>query len=107
MRISDLSSDVCASDLFAVFSAMVSTLSVGDEIVIFEPAWPAYRDCANFIGVKVKAIKTTVEQKWDLDLEELEKMITPNTKMIVLRSEERRVGKECVSTCRSRCWPYN
>src|SRR3546814_12093379 len=22
-----------------------------------------------------------------------------------LRSEERRVGKECVSTCRSRCWP--
>src|SRR3546814_16142670 len=21
-------------------------------------------------------------------------------------SEERRVGKECVSTCRSRCWPY-
>src|SRR3546814_11763771 len=22
------------------------------------------------------------------------------------RSEERRVGKECVSTCRSRWWPY-
>src|SRR3546814_12918729 len=22
------------------------------------------------------------------------------------RSEERRVGKACVSTCRSRCWPY-
>src|SRR3546814_20024689 len=24
-----------------------------------------------------------------------------------VRSEERRVGKECVSTCRSRWWPYN
>src|SRR3546814_20633132 len=24
-----------------------------------------------------------------------------------IRSEERRVGKECVSTCRSRCSPYN
>src|SRR3546814_14530699 len=23
------------------------------------------------------------------------------------RSEERRVGKECVSTCRFRWWPYN
>src|SRR3546814_11352634 len=23
-----------------------------------------------------------------------------------MRSEERRVGKECVSTCRSRWWPY-
>src|SRR3546814_16169737 len=24
-----------------------------------------------------------------------------------VRSEERRVGKECVSTCRYRWWPYN
>src|SRR3546814_20556528 len=24
-----------------------------------------------------------------------------------IRSEERRVGKECVSKFRSRCWPYN
>ena len=78
---------------FAVFSAMVSTLSIGDEIVIFEPAWPAYRDCANFIGVKVKAIKTTVEQKWDLDLKEVERMITPNTKMIVLNSPNNPTGK--------------
>jgi aspartate aminotransferase len=78
---------------FAVFSAMVCTLSVGDEMIIFEPAWPAYRDCANFIGVKVKAIKTTVEQKWDPDLEELEKMITPNTKMIVLNSPNNPTGK--------------
>src|SRR3546814_13376458 len=26
---------------------------------------------------------------------------------IPARSEERRVGKECVSTCRSRWWPYH
>ena len=78
---------------FAIFSAMVSTLSVGDEIIIFEPAWPAYRDCAGFIGVKVKAIKTTVEQKWDLDLNELERMITSNTKMIVLNSPNNPTGK--------------
>ncbi|MFZ0357031.1 MAG: aminotransferase class I/II-fold pyridoxal phosphate-dependent enzyme, partial [Nitrososphaeraceae archaeon] len=71
---------------FAVFSAMVSALSVGDEVIISEPAWPAYRDCANFIGVKVKAVRTNVHQNWDLDLSQLEQMITPNTKMIVLNS---------------------
>src|SRR3546814_13702018 len=27
--------------------------------------------------------------------------------LVAGRSEERRVGKECVSTCRSRCSPYN
>src|SRR3546814_20969197 len=26
---------------------------------------------------------------------------------LALRSEERRVGKECVSTCSSRWWPYH
>lgn len=78
---------------FAVFSAMVSTLSVGDEVIISEPAWPAYRDCANFIGVKVKAVRTNVYQNWDLDLSQLEQMITPNTKMIVLNSPNNPTGK--------------
>jgi len=78
---------------FAVFSAMVSTLSVGDEVIISEPAWPAYRDCANFIGVKVKAVKTNVDQNWDLNLDQLEQMITPNTKMIVLNSPNNPTGK--------------
>src|SRR3546814_16674536 len=27
--------------------------------------------------------------------------------VVFQRSEERRVGKECVSTCRSRWWPYH
>ncbi len=78
---------------FAVFSAMASTLSMGDELIIFEPAWPAYRDCANFIGAKVKAIKTTVEKKWEPDLNELEELITPNTKMIVLNYPNNPTGK--------------
>jgi aspartate aminotransferase len=78
---------------FAVFSAMVSILSVGDEVIISEPAWPAYRDCANFIGVKVKAVKTKVHQNWDLDLSQLEQIITPNTKMIVLNSPNNPTGK--------------
>ena len=72
---------------------MVSTLSIGDEVIISEPAWPEYRDCANFIGVKVKAVKTNVNQNWDLDLDQLEQMITPNTKMIVLNSPNNPTGK--------------
>jgi aspartate aminotransferase len=78
---------------FAVFSAIVSNVSIGDEIIISEPAWPAYRDCANFIGVKVKAIRTNLEQKWDLDLDQLDQLITSNTKMIVLNSPNNPTGK--------------
>ena len=31
----------------------------------------------------------------------------PREKRVEIRSEERRVGKECVSTCRSRWSPYH
>src|SRR3546814_11847538 len=33
--------------------------------------------------------------------------IGPKRTGTIGRSEERRVGKECVSTCRSRWWPYH
>src|SRR3546814_15273529 len=33
--------------------------------------------------------------------------LSPHADIVVFRSEERRVGKECVSTCRSRCSPYH
>src|SRR3546814_15750387 len=34
-------------------------------------------------------------------------IIVTHTPDVLNRSEERRVGKECVSTCSSRWWPYN
>src|SRR3546814_19769576 len=34
------------------------------------------------------------------------KSIDPLSIHSAMRSEERRVGKECVSTCRCRWWPY-
>src|SRR3546814_11334726 len=44
-------------------------------------------------------LHAAIEQAWSYAPERL----TVNTN--TLRSEERRVGKECVSTCRSRCSP--
>src|SRR3546814_10535586 len=37
----------------------------------------------------------------------ISKLLTPMRKVSISRSEERRVGKECVSTCRSRWSPYH
>src|SRR3546814_15032207 len=42
-----------------------------------------------------------------LDEQDLAGMSTLQVNDLVDRSEERRVGKECVSTCRSRWWRYN
>src|SRR3546814_1988573 len=78
MRISDWSSDVCSSDLLAkrqVYWALVVGV-------------PSIED--GIIDLPLGKQPGTGGEKMHVDKE---------------RSEERRVGKECVSTCRSRWSP--
>src|SRR3546814_13660304 len=83
MRISDWSSDVCSSDLVRI---------QGDEI-----------------AVRARLRKTEI-YSGHADHDELLAWLRdrlPVRRGLILRSEERRVGKECVSTCRSRWSPYH
>src|SRR3546814_4629961 len=89
MRISDWSSDVCSSDLFdflrdgptLVYSSLLTRNS---SKALFGQASIDLSD-AVIDGLK---LNLGYRHTWD-------------------RSEERRVGKECVSTCRSRGPPYH
>src|SRR3546814_2341614 len=87
MRISDWSSDVCSSDLFLPRFARRGLVP---EIVdlIPETSW-----CASLANILAPA-------SWKL-------LRDAATIYAGGRSEERRVGKECVSTCRSRWSPYH
>src|SRR3546814_5029833 len=84
MRISDWSSDVCSSDL-AKFKGtrkeelLVAIFQLDCSICLVKPY------CLQFATVIYKYSSSQLDT----------------------RSEERRVGKECVSTCRSRWSPYH
>jgi len=78
---------------FSVFSAIASLVKPGQEIIAIEPAWPAYKECADFIGAKTQILKTTLEQKWTPDTRHLEEMINPGTKIIVLNYPNNPTGK--------------
>jgi aspartate aminotransferase len=78
---------------YAVYLAITTLLNPGDEIIIFEPAWPAYRDCAENAGIKVRTIKTTLENKWEPPIEQVKEVINSNTKMIVLNYPNNPTGK--------------
>jgi aspartate aminotransferase len=78
---------------FAVFCAISSLLNYGDEIINIEPSWPAYKECADFIGAKTRVLKTTLEDKWAPNLKMLENLININTKMIVLNYPNNPTGK--------------
>src|SRR3546814_13797056 len=114
MRISDWSSDVCSSDLedgcFAVnpngridsAEALVDALKTSPEELRFGFAVAAGHQwhvamavLAEAIGADITKVRATV---FDSGGKAVAALLGEHTDV---RSEERRVGKECVSTCRS------
>src|SRR3546814_10907422 len=80
MRISDWSSDVCSSDLFNKTSLRAN-------------GWNTTR--------------TFGDRRQKITIKKMNWTILSPKRCKLRRSEERRVGKECVSTCRSRWSPYH
>src|SRR3546814_6547274 len=102
MRISDWSSDVCSSDLNACHA---------HDLVMGQPGKFPQRPyhCVERIGdaddksVRRIGLDALTHGLHDLQID-AQQVIAAHAR---LRSEERRVGKECVSTCRSRWSPYH
>jgi|RhiMethySRZTD1v2_1073278.scaffolds.fasta_scaffold00046_52 aspartate aminotransferase len=78
---------------FALFSAILSILRPGEEVISIEPSWPAYREFVDFAGGKVKTLGTTLENNWTPDTRQLEEMIDRHTKIIVLNYPNNPTGK--------------
>src|SRR3546814_12208022 len=109
MRISDWSSDVCSSDLALVFARWAGGASgaFGPERVVFDGttvrSFSASDDDEILISAEtVRRLGSYAAVLSHLAAAELE---IPPFRIDGARSEERRVGKECVSTCRSRWSP--
>jgi aspartate aminotransferase len=84
---------VCPGARYAVYLAITTLLNPGDEIIVFDPAWPAYKDCAENAGVKVRTIKTSLENNWEPSINEIKETININTKMIILNYPNNPTGK--------------
>src|SRR3546814_16997789 len=120
MRISDWSSDVCSSDLAeavpfvrlgrddnaiaqlrgAGFGLAATVVRGGEDV--FAARLP--QRLVYVLGAEGEGMDAALADACDLRLS------IPGTgavERLHVRSEERRVGKECVSTCRSRWSPYH
>src|SRR3546814_17888495 len=97
MRISDCSSDVCSSDLPKFGLVLMRSRSCVVNAVIRRQ-----------IEVRCN-FRPLVNCNIILDLIQflILPLSLPHSDTVQQRSEERRVGTECVSTCRSRGSPYH
>src|SRR3546814_17730714 len=113
MRISDWSSDVCSSDL----GQILAFHEIAGELLIF--AKQCHRVFGRGAALRCRTApdggrQKGVDPKWLIG--QFAGLADPAAQLVwragrsaknAKRSEERRGGKECVSTCRSRWSPYH
>src|SRR3546814_3398887 len=106
MRISDWSSDVCSSDLRGALPPLrrpsrpcLQRRSEADRQTLLHER----RGAPLSRGVEIALTITARLEEGLSEVEACPERLQGSRR----RSEERRVGKECVSTCRSRWSPYH
>src|SRR3546814_19892853 len=128
MRISDWSSDVCSSDLVYAEAPCFLTFELQDipaiaeaahargAVVLTDNTWGTalcFDAFAKGVDIVVEAVTKYICGHSDVMMGVIvstAEYAAAVREMVGLhgnRSEERRVGKECVSTCRSRWSPYH
>src|SRR3546814_11815461 len=109
MRISDWSSDVCSSDLMA----LLGTVGILALLLVVRPLMarlletPAPADAVEQQMLLAGQPQPMAALTGPTMSSETGDAMEDGSAIQQERSEERRVGKECVSTCRSRWSPYH
>lgn len=66
------------------FLAFAVALEAGDEVIIETPSWEQPRVLSEALNVDYKLIRRRQELDWHFDMDELESLISPKTKLIYL-----------------------
>ena len=75
-----------------IFFALLALIEEGDEVIFPNPGFPIYESMIHFLGAKAVPIQLKEEMDFGLDVKELKRLITDNTKMIILNSPHNPTG---------------
>ncbi len=70
----------------AIFNLTQALLNPGDECIIPVPYWVTYKDVVNYCQAKCVFLETSEVEGFTLTAAQVEKVITPKTKMIIINS---------------------
>src|SRR4051794_4797775 len=64
--------------------AMAATIDPGDDVLIERPGYPLLWETAEYVGANVRFFERRADTGFAIDLEELRRLVTPKTRLIVL-----------------------
>lgn len=76
----------------ALCNAIEALIGPGDEVIMPTPCWVSYVEMVKIAQGKSVLVKTTMENNFCLTADQLEKAITPNTKLLMLCSPNNPTG---------------
>lgn len=68
----------------ANYLAMAATIDAGEEVLVEHPAYPLLVETAEYLGANVKFFERRAEGQFRIDVDALEHLITPRTRLIVM-----------------------
>ena len=83
---------VGAGGKHVIYNAMMATLNEGDEVIVPAPYWVSYPDMVLLAGGTPIILECNEKQGFKVSPSELEKVITPKTKWIILNSPSNPTG---------------
>ncbi|MGB7061562.1 MAG: pyridoxal phosphate-dependent aminotransferase [Candidatus Zixiibacteriota bacterium] len=75
-----------------MFFCIMALANEGEEIIYPNPGFPIYESVINFIGAKAVPIQLREENDFRLDIDELKKLVTDKTRMIIVNSPANPTG---------------
>ncbi|MGC8866875.1 MAG: pyridoxal phosphate-dependent aminotransferase [Elusimicrobiales bacterium] len=71
---------------------ILALVDEGDEVICPNPSYPIYESLVNFVGGKVVSLHIREENDFNFDPKDLEKLITPKTKLLIINSPANPTG---------------
>jgi aspartate/methionine/tyrosine aminotransferase len=75
-----------------MFFAILALVDDGDEVIYPNPGFPIYESVIEFVGGKAVPIKLEMSKDFSFDVDELGRLVTPKTKMMIINSPQNPTG---------------
>jgi aspartate aminotransferase len=75
-----------------IAASLMALLNPGDEVIIPDPAYPAYRSIVTYVDAKPISLPLLESRDFRFEIDALEAAITPRTKILVLNSPHNPTG---------------
>lgn len=75
-----------------MFYGMMAVVDEGDEVIYPNPGFPIYESVIRFLGAVPVPLQLKEENEFRLDVADLEKLITPKTRMLIINTPQNPTG---------------